>query len=136
MMKRKICMVLVVLMMFAFNVTAFADASDTTDKTVNLDNFTIIFDENTTLTADEMLAIAQRRVKAGSFDGSQIEQKNVLCSLFGHKTTTNSVIVIQHKYSATRPRCLKTYEDITSCTRCDTVTNIEVEGSIYIDCCE
>ena len=49
--------------------------------------------------------------------------------------SNESIIVIEHCVSATAPRCLETYEDLTVCSRCD-YTAIDVIGSIYIYCCD
>ena len=135
MMKRIIGILLTAMVLLTFGISAFADTTGS-NNTIEIGNFTIIFDENTTLSPEEQLRLAQCRANVDHFEAPGPQQKNVLCSLFGHKTTTETVIVIEHKVSATQPRCVKTYEDVTGCTRCDTVTIIDVLSSTYFFCCD
>ena len=134
-MKRLISILLALFALLLFSVNAFADAVNSSNI-IEFENFTFIFDETSTLSREEQLHIAHCRANIDNFESSGVQQKNVLCSIFGHKITTETVVVIEHKVSASQPRCLRTVEDITSCTRCDTVTNIDLLSSTYIYCFE
>lgn len=57
------------------------------------------------------------------------------CTLFGHKIECTSISTINHKVSATSPRCLKKTYDYEECTRCDYEKAILVCKE-YIVCCK
>lgn len=60
--------------------------------------------------------------------------ENIICTLFGHSTTTSVVSVTHHKASIHSPRCLKEYYEVTACSRCN-YTEEELLGGHYIVCC-
>ena len=112
-----------------------ASANTTGNNTVTVDNYTIIFNEASTLTQDEMLRIAQARVNYNPEENSETSTYGVMCNLFGHKTTTETISVIEHCVQEAQPRCLQTYEDLTVCSRCDYV-EVDVLSSVHIFCCD
>ena len=132
-MKRLISLSMVLIFAFTF---CFATSADTADNNVvTVDNYTIVFDESSSLTQEEKLHMAQLRANYSPETSTESSTYGVMCTLFGHKTTTEMIIVTEHCVSATAPRCLETYEDLTVCSRCD-YTTVEVISSIYIYCCD
>lgn len=79
---------------------AFADGND-------------LSEEKKQIIADEM---------AGIFHVEEIGTENadnIICSLFGHSTSTTFVTVTHHKAYIHVPRCRVEYYDVTTCSRCD-----------------
>lgn len=113
--------------------TFTTSASGTTTNIYTIDGITIEFSENSSFTAEEQATIAELVTKG--VDNSSATTYNIMCTLFGHKTTTESFTVIEHCVSATAPRCLKSLQDVTACSRCDYVS-IDVVSSYYIFCCD
>ena len=67
-------------------------------------------------------------------DESDIMPANILCTIFGHDYKETMASVIQHKASATSPRCRKQTFDVTYCDDCD-YTKSTLLGTTYINCC-
>ncbi len=65
----------------------------------------------------------------------QIQPRNVLCSMFGHKYETMEGEVVTHLLYSTSPKCLLQTYDISVCTRCDD-TVYDVTHNQRIGCCE
>lgn len=97
------------------------------------DGITIEFSTNSSFTLEEQAIIAQKIV-ADTKDTSSTTY-NLLCTLFGHKTTTESFTVIEHCVRDDQPKCLKSLQNVTACSRCDYVTT-EIISSVYIICCD
>lgn len=129
-MKRTLTTILA--MIIALSLPFSISAAGTTNSTYTIDGTTIIFSETSSLTAEEQAAVAQL---IASGNESSTTTYNLMCTLFGHKTTTESLTVIEHCVSDTAPRCLKSLQDLTTCSRCDYV-NVEVLNSYYINCCD
>ena len=108
-------------------------AADTSGNVYVFDGITIEFSADSSFTAEEQAVIVQQ-VVAGT-DNSSNTTYNLLCTLFGHKTTTESFTVIEHCVRADQPKCLETLQNVTACSRCDYVYT-EVVGSVYIICCD
>ncbi len=101
-----------------------------------LDNFEVQFDTNSTFSAEEQEAIANYLVN--SEDNATTDEAStygLICWISGHKLQTEVVVVIEHKVSATEPRCRKNVYDVSTCSRCDYVEE-ELIGSMMIDCCD
>ncbi len=56
------------------------------------------------------------------------------CTLLGHKIESTIVATVNHKVSATSPRCLKKTYEYEACTRCDYETSTLIDKE-YIVCC-
>lgn len=97
------------------------------------DGITIKFSENSALSPETQAAVAEMIVNHEEI--SSVTTYNLLCTLFGHKEVTESFTIIEHRVSATAPRCLESLQDITACTRCDTLLYTYVITSYYINCC-
>ena len=118
----------------AFSMTVISSANTTTENTIEINGVTVTFAANSNFTEEEQQLIAQYFV-LGILDGETHTTYNLLCTLFGHKTTTESFTVIEHCASNTQPRCRRSLQDVTACSRCDYVT-IDVVSAVYIYCCE
>lgn len=129
-MKRFIMMILALCVAITLSLSTFAASVSGNIYTIN--DTTIEFAFNSAFTPEEQLAIAEYVVngKENSFT-----TYNLMCTLFGHKTTTESFTVIDHCVSATAPRCTESIVDVTACSRCDYVVT-DVISSIYIFCCD
>ena len=132
-MKRLICLSLAIIFAISLCFSASADSND--NNTITVDHYTIIFDENSTLTQEEKLYLAEVRANHTHENNDDASTYGVMCDLFGHKTTTETIIVIEHCVRDTPPRCLETYEDLTTCSRCDYV-EVDVLSSVHIFCCD
>ncbi len=128
-MKKVFTLLLAIVMAFAISITASATGND-----YSINGVTIKFSEDSLFSAEEQAAIAEMVVNGT--DNSSATTYNLMCTLFGHKTVTESYTVIEHCVSDTAPRCLETIQDVTACTRCETVIDIYVITSYYINCCE
>ena len=107
-------------------------ASNTTINAYN--GITVEFSENSSFTAEQQEIVIQNVVYG--VNDSSVTTYNLLCTLLGHSTVTETIGVIEHCVSATAPRCLKTVQDVTMCTRCETVTNTDIISKMYIFCCD
>lgn len=108
-------------------------ASDYAGNVINIDTVTVYFSANSVFSVEEQQLLAQSIVSNDNFD--QTTTYGLLCTLFGHKTTTESITVIEHCVSNTQPRCLETLQEVTACSRCDYVY-IQELSSMYIFCCD
>lgn len=132
-MKRFILINIAIVLLLVFSLSTFADTATSNDYQIG--NYTISFNENSSLTSEEQQLFAKRRAEINSEDNSYPEMKNVLCSLFGHNTKTEDITVIEHRVRDTAPRCKRTEEDVTFCSRCD-CRSVKVTNTTYINCCE
>lgn len=97
-------------------------------------NTTVYFKADTAFTAEEREMIAH--VLAGEeqqhvHDGD--DSDNIICDIFGHKTTTEEVTAVQHCVLPTPPRCRQEIYDVTTCSRCD-YADYQLLSTSYIDC--
>ena len=109
-------------------------ATSASGNIYTFDNITIEFSENSSLTIETQAAVAKMIVN--NEDISSVTTYNLLCTLFGHKESTESFTIIEHCVSDTAPRCLKSLQDITACTRCETLIDVHVVSSYYVNCCD
>ena len=110
--------------------TIGVSAIESIDNTYQIGNVTIIFDENSQLSADQQESIAHLLV----YPENGVAQANLICDIFGHKNTMEGVTTITHKATAYNPRCLEEFFTITTCSRCNEST-VERDGYGYITCC-
>lgn len=109
-------------------------ASGVANNIYSVNRKTVEFSENSMFTVEQQEVIAQKIVN-NSFT-SNATTYNLLCTMFGHKTTTETIGVIEHCVSSTAPRCKETLQDVTVCTRCEEVIEISTISSYYIFCCD
>ena len=110
--------------------TIGVSAGETIGNTYQIDNVTVIFDTDSQLSTEQQEIIAQLLVNAEY----SVSQANLICTLFGHKNTTEGVTTITHKVLPESPRCLRELFTITTCSRCNEST-VERDGFGYISCC-
>ena len=60
---------------------------------------------------------------------------NIICDLFGHSYTEETITTITHKVNATQPRCKQEVLKVKVCSRCSD-TQIERMSFEFINCCE
>lgn len=132
-MKRIISVTLTVLLLAALCLQpVFADDEDYI--VIECGNTTVYFNADTEFTAEEREAIAL--VLAGeeqqhSHGGD--DPDNIICDIFGHKTTTEEVTAVTHCVLPTPPRCRQDIYLVTTCSRCDYIDHQLISTS-YIDC--
>ena len=131
-MKRIITLFMAIII--AFSMTLVSSANTSSGNTIEVNGVTVIFSANSNFTEEEQQLIAEH-VILGISEDERNTTYNLLCTLFGHKTTTESFTVVEHCASDTQPRCRRSLQDVTACSRCDYVTT-EVISSTYIYCCE
>lgn len=127
-MKKTISILLVALLLVGTFIVPSAD--DVVGNTYNIDNKTIIFDADSAFTIEEQQHIAQIIVTPEN----NATTYGLICTLFGHNNTTESVAAITHCVNEQSPRCLKEYFIVTTCSRCDEST-VERASYCYITCC-
>lgn len=101
-----------------------------TGDTLGRHEVSVIFGENCSLTSEQRTLIVNLLVNHTEMSGN----RNLWCSLFGHKTTIETVTVIKHKVSDTQPRCWKEIYEVTICSRCDYAEEAYICGN-FIYCC-
>ena len=128
-MKKLLVSMLTIILSFTLILTTSASGN-----IYNLDGITIEFSDNSSFTPATQAAIVQMIINDQEI--SSTTTYNLLCTLFGHKESTESFIIIEHCVSNTAPRCLQSLQDITAYTRCETVLDIVVLSQGYIFCCD
>ena len=129
---KKIISVFMAVVLFVISATLITSASENPVVIITTEDaeYTIEF-ENTNLSEEKRQTIANNLVFGKEND---IQTYGLMCSLFGHKTEENTVLVVSHKYKAISPRCKRDSYLVTTCTRCD-YQEQELYASIYIVCC-
>ena len=132
-MKRFISLSLAIV--FALSLCFSTSANTNDSNTFTIGDCTVTFDEDCALTYEEKMQLAEIRANHNDEHNDEVSTYGVICNMFGHKTTTETIIVVEHRVSDTQPRCVETLEDLTVCSRCDYV-DIVVLSSSYIFCCD
>ena len=127
-MKKIIVLILSISMLFALPTNAHASAD--IGNTYEINNVTVIFEVNSSLDAKTQERIANYIVSPEY----GLSTAGLICTLFGHNNTSETVTTITHKVNSTDPRCLKEIFTVTTCSRCDE-TSMERDSYKYISCC-
>ncbi len=127
-MKKIIIVVLSIVMLLSFCIST--SANEENGNIYHIGEKTVIFEVNSDFTVKQQEAIAL--FVANPEYG--VAKANVLCSLFGHKYTTELAHVITHEYFPTAPRCKQETFEVTYCTRCDESSMLLI-GTSLISCC-
>lgn len=122
--------VMAMIIILAIFATLNVSADEIVGNTYQIDNVTVIFDVNSQFSIEQQEKIAQLLANPEY----SVSQANLICNIFGHKNTQESVTTITHRASATDPRCLQENFIITTCSRCDEST-VERASYFYIPCC-
>ena len=105
-------------------------ATSETNNIYEIGNVTVIFDENTSFDFEKQQQIANYIVNPEY----GVSTAGLMCTLFGHKNTSETVTTITHKAKDNDPRCLEEIFAVTSCSRCDETSIIRTAYG-YISCC-
>lgn len=127
-MKRLTVLVMVVLLAVCSAVNI--SANEVVGNVYQIQNVTVIFDADSQFSDEQQEMLAQLLVTPEY----GVSKANLICSIFGHKNTSETVISITHKASETDPRCLQENFVLTNCSRCDETT-VERVSYFYIPCC-
>ncbi len=122
--------ILIMVIIFIICATVSVSADEPVGNTYQIENVTVIFDADSQFSAEQQENIAQLLANPEY----AISQVNLICNIFGHKNTSETVITITHKASATEPRCLQENFTVTTCSRCNEST-VERNSLFYIFCC-
>ena len=126
-MKRIISIVLLFLM--GTSIALVANAYNKYDDV----NMTIVFMEDSEFNEKEKDLI--RAKLFGIATGIGDCPDNIICDLFGHSYTEETITTITHKVNATQPRCKQEVLKVKVCSRCSD-TQIERMSFEFINCCE
>ena len=127
-MKRLIVGFLVVVTLLCACVGVSAD--EATGNRYTVDGVTVVFDADSQFSVEQQEAIANLLVHPEYGTSTA----GLMCTLFGHKNTSETAITITHKYNVESPRCLQENFVVTSCSRCGEST-VERVSYKYISCC-
>ena len=128
--KSKVILIVIIVVMLMVSATLSASADNTVGNTYQVDNVTVIFDVDSQLSSGQQEAIADLLVNPEY----GVAQANLICNIFGHKNTSETVVTITHKVLAESPRCLQENFTVTTCSRCNEST-VERNSYAYISCC-
>ncbi len=129
-MKIKKIVIFFFVIILIISTTISVSSDEITGNTYQINNVTVAFDADSQLSVEQQKVIAQLLVNPEY----GVSQSNLICDLFGHKTTQEGVSTITHKVMPDSPRCLQELFTITTCTRCNEST-VERDGFGYITCC-
>lgn len=137
-MNRVVSLFLAIILLVAVCMIAPSAAQIEPPTVVDYGEITVIFGENSSLTAKQRLAIAKSF--ALHDDEREVAAQrgltgNIICNIFGHKKISESITIIEHCVRATNPRCLETIGDLITCARCSSYRDFEELGSYYTFCC-
>ncbi len=120
------------ILMTAFCAVASAESAGNTYTFENGDTrYTVEFPDGD-LAEEKELLIAERLVY-GSDDSASAY--GLGCTLFGHDYLYKTVFVVEHKVSASAPRCKRNVYDVKYCEDCD-FTEETLKAYEYIYCCD
>lgn len=128
-MKRIIAVLITIATVLTLPNTAYAADTVTTEYDVN--NVTVIFNDNTVFSETERQKIVNQLIIGEAEE--QTAKFNILC-LFGHKYEIEYVTTITHKVNTYNPRCLRETFEIGVCKRCGESYTQRVAFE-YITCC-
>lgn len=126
---KKIAIVLFTIIL-SISATLSISADEMAGDTYQIDNVTVVFDADSQLSIEQQEMIAQLLINPEY----GVSKANLICTLFGHKNTTEGVSTVTHKVLPDSPRCLEEFFTITTCSRCNEST-VERDGMMYISCC-
>ena len=126
---KKIGIILIVIII-TLSATIGISAEGNVENTYQVDNVTVIFDADSQFSTEQQEVIANLLVHPEY----AVAQTNLICNIFGHKNTSETVITITHKAKATSPRCFQENFIVTTCSRCNEST-VERASYFYITCC-
>lgn len=126
-MKKIISIILCVMIIMSYATFSSAQTADA------VHDITVVFSENSVFTAEEKEIIVESFLNP--YSDNQDQTYGLTCTLLGHDYVTESTYTIQHKVLLNRPRCVKSYYDVSICSRCSDMVK-ELTKTIKIDCCQ
>jgi len=132
-MKRFFAWFLSVLITISFLLVSVSSAD--AGNIITIEQYTIEFTAESVFSTEEQEVIAQYIVSNDNMNQNNTTY-NLLCTLFGHNTSVESVVVVEHCVSSTQPRCLRSIQELTVCSRCETLLAMNTISQVYIYCCE
>ena len=127
-MKKILSVALVTILVLCACITS--SANQTNGNVYEIGNKTIIFDETSAFSVEEQQHIAELIANPEN----QVSTYGLVCTLFGHKNTSETVVSVTHCVDPVSPRCLQEIFTVTTCSRCDEST-VERSSYCYISCC-
>ena len=128
--KSKVILTVIIVVMLTVSATMSASADSNVGNTYQIDNVTVVFDTNSQLSSEQQETVANLLVHPEY----NVSQANLICNIFGHKNTSETVITITHKVFEESPRCFQENFTVTTCSRCNEST-VERNSYAYITCC-
>ena len=105
-------------------------AKTTNNNIFHLGNVDVIFEETSSLSDEAKQRVAEQLV----YGETSVATYGLMCTLFGHNTTTETAITVSHCVYSTAPRCVKETWQVVTCSRCDHVEKTLISSAV-IDCC-
>ncbi|MBQ8432494.1 MAG: hypothetical protein IJX28_06385 [Clostridia bacterium] len=113
------------------NMCVFGSSANASGENIyQIGNKTIIFNESSAFSIEEQQTIVTQLVSPEQEHSTY----GLMCTLFGHKNTTEAVQTITHRVDTKAPRCLLENFEITTCSRCGETTTERI-SYYYISCC-
>lgn len=128
-MKKTMLFILVAILAMSF--CLHASAEEVHNDMITIDAVDIIFDAESSLTYEEKQMVAEYLVNGDP----GVQTYGLLCTLFGHKESTEIVITVTHRVRDSVPRCLDEEWELIICTRCETIIEETRLSYYYVDCC-
>ncbi len=105
-------------------------ANESANTVYTIGSKTIVFNVSSAFTIEEQQNIAEMLANSEQEHSTY----GLMCTLFGHKNTTESVLTITHCVDTKSPRCLQETFNVTTCSRCGETTTERI-SYYYITCC-
>jgi len=97
------------------------------------EDITVIFDSESVLSDEQKQFLADKIISGETISDDGVSTY-AWCWLTGHDIVNEVVSVIEHKVSATNPRCKKETYDVESCTKCDHM-DYTLISTVMLLCC-
>ena len=128
-MKRFITIILVAVLVLTACIAT--SAHEESDNILIIGDVTIFFSHDSDFSESEQQHIAHHLTDG---DSGNFTTFGLMCFLFGHNYTTESVRTVTHRVLPTSPRCFEEYFLVSVCSRCND-TKSERTNYGYIACC-
>ena len=114
---------------FILAINSFATSFEANTYEFSDEATTVVFEENSVWSAEE-----QQEIAAWLVYGAPDIQTYAWCWLTGHDYVTETITLTKHKAAPTVPRCLEQVYQVSTCSKCDKMTE-ELIYTTYIFCC-
>ena len=127
-MKKLLTLTLLAILLVFSCVSTSAQAAGS--NILHFENVDIIFEEACALSDEAKQRVAEQLV----YGEAPVATYGLMCTLFGHKTTTEIVDAVSHCVYSTAPRCVRETWQVVACSRCEHTEKTKVAREM-IDCC-